>query len=414
MNKSILKEAEKYIRSLYEADDKKNLLYHNETHAEIVACRVNEIASNYILSDIEIIELNLAAWFHDVGHLYTTPDEHEEKSVEVAESWLKEGGAGADMINAVKELIFATKIFTPPQNLCQQIIKDADTYHFGTKDFKKTDKLLKKEMRLRNFTTMLAVWQEKTLELLQKHEFFTDYCKNLLNEGKRKNIEKIKKKTGETNFENADTPLFLHNEDDHSKEAAKKNSFITKGIQTMLRLTSQNHIRLSELADSKANILISINAIIISLILSILIRKIEVDTHLTIPTFLFLATSVITIVLAIIATRPKVTSGEFSREDVTQGKTNLLFFGNFYKTSLEEYKWAMSMMMRDPNYLYGGLVEDIYYLGVVLGRKYRLLSLAYYIFMVGILVSVVAFVLAILLHQPDTSTTVQGGTGSPF
>jgi hypothetical protein len=60
----------------------------------------------------------------------------------------------------------------------------------------------------------------------------------------------------------------------------------------MLRLTSENHMRLSEMADNKANILISVNAIIISVILTVLIRKIEVDRHLTIPTMIFLATGI--------------------------------------------------------------------------------------------------------------------------
>lgn len=414
MNKEILKEAAKYVKLLYEVDEKKNLLYHNEEHAENVVLHVNEIVAHYELTDQEIIALNLAAWFHDIGHLYTTPIEHEIKSAEIAENWLRTQNADSDLIDIVKELIVTTKLSTPPQNLLQEIIKDADTYHFGTEDFKKTDKLLKKEMRLRNLTIMLSDWQQKTIELLEQHQYYTQYCKDLLNDCKSKNMEKVKEKAGTSNFANAETTILVNETDGDSKKANKKNSFITKGIQTMLRLTSENHMRLSEMADSKANILISVNAIIISLILSILIRKLEVDPHLTIPTYLFLATSVATIVLAILATRPKVTSGAFSKEDVIQGRTNLLFFGNFFKTSLDEYKWAMSMMMRDPNYLYGGLVEDIYYLGVVLGRKYKLLSLAYYIFMVGILASVVAFVIAISLYQPDPATSVQNATGSPF
>lgn len=414
MNKLILKEAEKYVRSLYESDDKNNLLFHNITHAEKVVMHVNEIAAHYELSDQETIELNLAAWFHDVGHLYTTPSEHEVKSVEIVENWLKEASIDEEVIKAVKEIILATKISRPPENLVQAIIKDADTYHFGTENFSKADKLLKKEMRLRNFTIVVSNWQEKTLELLESHEYYTDYCKNLLNDCKRKNIEKVREKTNNANVENADTPILLNASGKNSKKAAKKNSFITKGIQTMLRLTSENHMRLSEMADSKANILISVNAIIISIILTVLIRKMEVDAYLTIPTFIFLTTSVVTIVLAILATRPKIKSGEFSREDITQGKTNLLFFGNFFKTSLEQYKWGMSMMMRDPNYLYGGLVDDIYYLGVVLGRKYKLLSLAYYIFMFGIIVSVIAFMIAITFYRPDPSTDVQSATGSPF
>ncbi len=194
----------------------------------------------------------------------------------------------------------------------------------------------------------------------------------------------------------------------------KQSGFITKGIQTMLRLTSENHMRLSEMADNKANILISVNAIIISVILSVLIRKIEVDKHLAIPTFIFLATALTTIVISILATRPKITNGNFTREDILNRKTNLLFFGNFFKSELEEYKWGMSTMMKDPNYLYGTLVDDIYYLGKVLGRKYKLVRIAYNVFMIGIIVSAFAFILAISFNRSAPSTTIIEGSGAPF
>ncbi len=415
MNSAILKLAEKHIHNLYASENSSgNLLYHSEAHAREVVDKINEIAKQYDLSDQQLTALNLAGWFHDAGHLYTTPTDHEKKSVELAEQWMKENGVEQDIRDMVKELILATKLETPPKNIVEQIIKDADTYNFGTKEFKKTDKLLKEEMRLRNFTTLLSNWKENKINTLQNHQFYTDYAKRVLNDAKEKNIEKARQKAEDTNWENTGATMLMDEDKDKSKEAGKKNNFITKGIQTMLRLNSENHMRLSEMADSKANILISVNAIIISLILSVLIRKIEVDTHLAIPTFLFLSTSVTTIVLAIIATRPKVTKGKFTREDVIHGKTNLLFFGNFYKASLEEYKWGVSMMMRDPNYLYGGLADDIYHLGVVLGRKYRLLSIAYNVFMIGILVSVAAFMIAMFLHKPETGVTIQNATGSPF
>lgn len=413
MSKTILKAAEKHIHELYALDDKNNLLYHSEKHAANVVDRVNEIAAHYDLSEDQVIALNLAAWFHDVGHLYTTPTDHEIKSAELAEQWMREHNLPEEMITLVKQLILATKLTVKPDTLMERIIKDADTFNMGTKEFKKTDKLLKEEMRLRNFTTLLVSWEQNKLEILQNHEFYTDYAKELLNEVKQKNINRARNKTDDNVSNNAGTSM-LASDTNSSKEAIKHNSIITKGIQTMLRTTSENHMQLSGLADSKANILISVNAIIISLILSVLIRKIEVDTYLAIPTLIFLATSVVTIVLAIIATRPKITRGKFSREDVIHGKTNLLFFGNFYKTSLEDYKWGMSMMMRDPNYLYGGLVDDIYYLGTVLGKKYRILSIAYYVFMLGIIISVIAFVLAILMNKPDEATNVQTATGSPF
>ncbi|MBK0368689.1 hypothetical protein I5M07_02485 [Flavobacterium sp. SE-1-e] len=63
---------------------------------------------------------------------------------------------------------------------------------------------------------------------------------------------------------------------------------------------------------------------------------------------------------------------------------------------LIDYEWAMNEIMKDQEYIYNFLIKDLYYLGVVLNKKYQLLRIVYNIFMVGILVSVIAFVIALL------------------
>lgn len=184
----------------------------------------------------------------------------------------------------------------------------------------------------------------------------------------------------------------------NTKESKKKNKEEkpVRAIDTLFRITLNNHTSLSGIADSKANILLSVNAIIISIALSTLIPKLDnpSNAHLMIPTFIMLMSSVVTIIFAILSTRPKVTKGVFTRQDIENQKVNLLFFGNFYKMPLEEYQWAMNEMMKDKDYLYNSMIKDLYFLGVVLEKKYRLLRIAYNFFMVGIVLSVISFVVA--------------------
>lgn len=181
-----------------------------------------------------------------------------------------------------------------------------------------------------------------------------------------------------------------------NKKKLEKLESPERGIETMFRVTLNNHTKLSQIADSKANILLSVNAIIISIALSSLIPKLDApsNSHLIIPTFVMVIFSVICIILAIMSTRPKVSSGTFTRKEIEEKKVNLLFFGNFYKMPMEEYLWAMKEMMNDRQYLYDTMIKDLYYLGVVLNRKYKLLRLTYTVFTIGIIVSVVAFVVA--------------------
>jgi len=188
---------------------------------------------------------------------------------------------------------------------------------------------------------------------------------------------------------------------DEAKKAAKgkktdKEDKPERGIETMFRVTLNNHTRLSQIADSKANILLSVNAIIISISLSTLIPKLDSpgNIHLIVPTFILILFSVLSIIFAILSTKPKVTSGSFMRKEIDEKKVNLLFFGNFHQMPLEEYQWAMNEMMKDRDYLYNSMIKDLYFLGLVLHRKYKLLRTTYTIFMIGIIVSVVAFVYA--------------------
>jgi hypothetical protein len=104
-------------------------------------------------------------------------------------------------------------------------------------------------------------------------------------------------------------------------------------------------------------------------------------------------------VFAILATRPNISKGRFKREDIKNKQTNLLFFGNFYGMEIENYEWAMKEMMRDGDYLYGSMIKDIYYLGKVLGQKYKYLRISYNIFMFGFVIAILSFVIAMLYQD---------------
>ncbi|WP_298145780.1 Pycsar system effector family protein [Flavobacterium sp.] len=198
-----------------------------------------------------------------------------------------------------------------------------------------------------------------------------------------------------TNPHDKATSSEISTENDKGK---KKNKVpkTERGIDTMFRTTLNNHNNLSGLVDNKANILLSVNAIIISVSLTTIIPKLDnpSNAHLIIPTLILIVSSVIAITFAILATRPTITGGSFTRKEVYEKKVNLLFFGNFYKMSYEDYSWAMNELIKDKDYVYNSMIKDLYHLGIVLEKKYRLLRIAYTIFMFGIIISVIAFLIA--------------------
>jgi hypothetical protein len=188
-------------------------------------------------------------------------------------------------------------------------------------------------------------------------------------------------------------------ESDKSKKKIKEPK-PERGIDTMFRTTLNNHNNLSGLVDNKANILLSVNAIIISVSLTTIIPKLDnpSNAHLILPTMILIVTSVIAITFAILATRPTITKGSFTKKEVDEKKVNLLFFGNFYKMPYEDYNWAMNELMKDKDYVYNSMIKDLFHLGIVLEKKYRLLRVAYSIFMFGLIISVLAFLIAFKLR----------------
>ncbi len=102
----------------------------------------------------------------------------------------------------------------------------------------------------------------------------------------------------------------------------------------------------------------------------------------------------VSIILATLATRPKITNANYTDEKFLQSKFNILFFGNFYQLPIEKFEWGINYLMNDEKLLYSSLSKDLYYLGLVLAKKYRYLYICYNIFMVGLVIAMIAFIIS--------------------
>ncbi len=105
--------------------------------------------------------------------------------------------------------------------------------------------------------------------------------------------------------------------------------------------------------------MISVNSILISLGIGLIIGKFVLIPKLFIPTVLLLFVNVFTIIYSVLATRPGLMKGRFTMEDVQNKKVDLLFFGNFFKMPLVDFEYGMKQMMDDSDFLYDNLIRDI-------------------------------------------------------
>jgi len=377
INESIINEAGIFVTNLLKQETSEKYSYHTLEHTVRVVKNAILIGTKDGLSSEEIDILPVAAWFHDVGYTKIY-DDHETESAAIADKFLSQKNVDPKIRKEVSEYIMAT---TFPQNAKSSVSKvlcDADLMHLGQKEYFELAEKLRLEHKNTGIRKMKkAEFDIESVKLFEEHTFYTDFCISTLAETKAENLRLIKEK------------IKIRKEEMEEKTIQSKK--YSRGVDSMFKLTARNQINLSQIADNKSNILMSLNGIIISLALATLVSKFKLEPAIIVPTVIFILFSLSTIVLAILSTRPNISTGKFTREDIEQEKVNLLFFGNFYNMKLDEYEWAMGEMLNNDPYLYSTLTKDQYSLGKVLARKYKLLRWAYNVFMIGLIITVGAF-----------------------
>ncbi len=399
MNNKILSKAEAFALNLLESKSISNHVYHDVNHTKEVVESAEIIGRTSGLSDSDLEIVLLAAWFHDVG--YKDKNEgHEEISVKYAQDFLTKEKYDPIKIEKIKRCILATKVPQKPKNILEEVLCDADLSHLGKKNFKSRNNLFREEYEYLFGRPLTEYeWLKKTIDFLTQHKFFTEYAALEYESQKQKTLNKLQNKLKKIIEEGSD-------DNDSNGDKKKDSNEIKKagrGVEIMLRNVMRTHVEFSAMADSKANIMISVNTLMLTALFALLGSKLDSNPHLILPTFTLALVSLVTLIFAVIVTRPKISSGVFTRDDINNKKANLLFFGNFYKMGFNDFSWGMKETITDKEYLYDSMIKDFYYLGQVLGHKYRFLRICFNIFIYGVVISVIIFVIAILFSATPTS-----------
>ena len=383
----ILEKVERHVSKRLEKKLDPRMVFHNLAHTRLVVAEVTRLAETAHLGEKERLKLQLAGWFHDVGYL-ESDDHHERISAEMAERYLNKLGLPPFLVSEVKQIIVDTRIDCQPVHPLSPYLRDADLAHLAREDYREwADKLQSEWAKTGRLKP--EQWRNTNRSFFQGHAYMTQAARSLYGEGKKRNLLDLEKtEINGTQPDEVDTSM-------SEPETKKTKKVPNRGRETLFRVTLKNHMELSKLADNKANIMLSINALIISIVLSMLLPKLDSNGYLTAPAFVLLGVCMVSVVLATLSTLPKVSKGSVTRESIKNKQANLLFFGNFHQMSEKEYAWGMEQLINDEEYLYGMMVKDLYYLGRVLDKKYRYLRITYQFFMIGIILSVLVFALQV-------------------
>ncbi len=398
---NILTTVEAYITEFFNENVPKKYVYHDLTHTQDVVrnCRQIGMALGLPMEDLENLEI--AAWFHDSGY-DKGPKNHEERSVQYAEQFLENYNYPPQVVDVIKGCIRATMIPQRPVGLLQQIICDADLSHLGEKSYWVRTSRLRQELIITHNKLMTEEeWIDFELAFMLSQNYHTDIAINMYQKRKMKHIAQLRKQQMRLNPDMSkivDEILIFEKEKSKSLTKQSKQEVkhinVGRGVQTMYKTTYNTHNNLSALADHKANLMLSINTIMISIIFSMLVPQLNNSPQLILPTVVLMTVCLTSIIFATLSTRPKVTTGEVTLDDIRNKRSNLLFFGNFYNMKLEDFQWGMMEMIKDSDFQYSSMTRDLYYLGKVLAQKYRYLTYCYNIFMFGMILSVILFAMA--------------------
>ncbi|MGI9329479.1 MAG: Pycsar system effector family protein [Gammaproteobacteria bacterium] len=170
----------------------------------------------------------------------------------------------------------------------------------------------------------------------------------------------------------------------------------SRGIETLFRVTYQNHIQLSQLADGKANTLISINGVIISIVIAVVSPQLDTLGQVVAPALALLVGCTVSLTFAVIASRPRLSKADEQAGARGADDLNLLFFGEFTRMSTEDFRRAMRDVMADRDQVYDNMIKQLHSMGHVLEQKYKRLQIAYSSFLTTLILSVALFVRAFL------------------
>lgn len=387
----VSRDAAGFVLELYNQYSDTKLPFHNFQLAHNMANQVQEIADADALDPDVTRIATLAAWFLPVG--YAVDYHHPlEQAIREFQHFARDVSLSSDysarVLVCLKTILSRQVPASPEERLLSDAYAIAGLIRNGVDrlDLQKLEWEL-----MEGHKPEKKAWLDVQWTHLLNQQLYTRHAKITYQESLALlllELKKMLKKESEKNEPDTPVALFDFLEPESPIRAA----------QTFFRVSYRTHISLSAIADKKAHIMISVNSIVISILITFLSYRnlTEVKPHILLPVIIFLVTGLTSLIFAVLSARPKVTALNRNKVSPAEVRKNVAFFGNFVTLELHEYEAAMDSLFRSTELLYGNMARDIYYLGKVLDKKYRYLTVSYNLFMVGFAATVIMFLIVLL------------------
>ena len=400
----ITRRAEDFVVELFASKEHELLLFHSLAKIKQIVEWVCDIAEFEKLTKEQTEVATVAAWFLYTGYLFDYLH-HRTNSLKNVEDFFEANPEfKKDTAKVLSTLESVSRNNVHP-SIEARVLSDASTYFLAADDFLLAVKYNRQE---RNYFVKPKInkrsFFQNTLNYLNEHEFHTDYGKGKFEKGKLKNIARIKaimasQLQDELPQNNRELIEEMRQELKKINQKVEKRIVSTRGYDSLYRITGRNQITLSGIADNKANILITLNTLIVSAVITFVLVRIDEFEYLLFPTIITILFSLASIAFAVVSASPQLRPGTFSKEAFLKKQESLIFYGNFYKMDYQDYEDAIRAMITDQELLFSNLSRDQFALGKILGRKFKQLNMSFTIFLIGITFSSLSFIITILLNR---------------
>ena len=397
MNRTdILNEARTYVQKMLHDRLDPKVHYHDWGHTQFVYDNAEKLSELEGIDEHNRFLLLLAVIFHDSGFVIQS-DDHETHSKEIADKFLQEKVIAIEDRQKILAIIESTRMTSPANTAIEAIMCDADLANLGDESFFQKGKKLRQEWsELNNKKYDEKAWLKNNIAFLKSHEYKTPSGNKTYSDQKEKNLSQLQQHLKEMSKESKKVKSKKHKTDEQGAEAKYEPFFDMKGAQVMIKTTMRNQIDLTSIADNKANIMLTVNALILSIALPEFTSQVSENKLILIPMILLTLTCLSSMFYATLVTRPIAMKGDSEIKGDARKNLNLFFFGNFYKMNFPKFKEGMISIFDEEEVLDNAVLMDLFYLGKSLGKKYARLRITYTIFIAGIALSFLAFLLVLI------------------
>jgi len=362
------------------------LLYHGYERSRELVDRCREIAKASKLNGADGEVLLLSAWFHDAG--YSAGHGEREKSMGLARAFLARHGEPESLADAVAACLALKGDGAPQDGLAHEVLQDALLVPLANKNHVEEAELLRLEEEGRTGKRYSDVeWTRSRIDYLEKHAYRTRWAQLEYDGQRAKSIVRLRKRLRKQ----------LEEATGHRADDAKIAKTLGREVVSIFGDLTKNQLKVLSIADRRTSTMIHVNAIMISLLVGLVLRKIEEYRDLLVPTVVLLCVNLAVVILSILSLRAgRGSVGRFVRDDAAAYEANLLVMSNEENVRLPDYVRRMNQLLADAPALQNAMVEYLYFGRTMLIRRRKTLQLTYDIFTYGLAIALIFFAVAMI------------------